>query len=285
MAIPTEGNISIKEAAGSTRSIDTAVTSTSSGSLVTLGQNSINYTGGRSSITNDTDASPYSMLEYAGYTHTQTMPMTETFFTRNSSAGIAALSADYSFTSTCGALTGADTSATIRAQITNTGTNSVFSLHLFENSGYYWDYKYSANGTQSTWVANTGFQIYTAAFSGSFYPDTFNIDYTMSTSSTLTLLSTAVFSTVTSGSNVGSAYWIDNTDHTYNATAGTHYSGRRWVAATQNYPPANYGGGHGRIHGFVDFNVTFKKSGYFDKTASGGGFQLKLISEAESTGC
>ena len=55
MAIPSTGNISIKEAAGSTRSIDTAVTSTASGSLVTLGQNSINYTGGRSSITNDTD--------------------------------------------------------------------------------------------------------------------------------------------------------------------------------------------------------------------------------------
>lgn len=70
MAIPSTGNISIKEAAGSTRSIDTAVTATSSGSLVTLGQNSINYTGGRSSITNDTDASPYSMLEYAGYAHT-----------------------------------------------------------------------------------------------------------------------------------------------------------------------------------------------------------------------
>jgi len=77
MAIPTTGNISIKEAAGSTRSIDTAVTSTSSGSLVALGQNSINYTGGRSSGTNDTDASPYSMLEYSGYAHTLTQSVSE----------------------------------------------------------------------------------------------------------------------------------------------------------------------------------------------------------------
>jgi hypothetical protein len=70
MAIPETGNISIKEAAGSSRSIDTAVTSVSSGSLVTLGQNSIEYTDGRSSGTNDTNSSPYSMLEYAGYAHT-----------------------------------------------------------------------------------------------------------------------------------------------------------------------------------------------------------------------
>ena len=52
MAIPTSGNISIKTAAGSDRSIDTAVTSTSSGSLVTLSQNSIQHTGGRATITN-----------------------------------------------------------------------------------------------------------------------------------------------------------------------------------------------------------------------------------------
>ncbi len=76
MAIPTTGDISIKEAAGSTRSIDTAVTSTSSGSLVTLSQNSINYTGGRSTITNDTDAAPYSMLEFSGYQHNIAFPTT-----------------------------------------------------------------------------------------------------------------------------------------------------------------------------------------------------------------
>ena len=70
MAIPETGDISIKEAAGSSRSIDTAVTSVSSGSLVTLGENSIEYTDGRSSGTNDTNSSPYSMLEYAGYAHT-----------------------------------------------------------------------------------------------------------------------------------------------------------------------------------------------------------------------
>jgi len=74
MAITTTGSISIKEAAGAANSIDTAVTSTSSGSLVALGENSINYTDGRATTasvsTNDTDAAPYSMLEFSGYTHT-----------------------------------------------------------------------------------------------------------------------------------------------------------------------------------------------------------------------
>ena len=45
MAITTSGSISIKEAAGAANSIDTEVSAVSSGSLVTLSQNSINYTG------------------------------------------------------------------------------------------------------------------------------------------------------------------------------------------------------------------------------------------------
>jgi len=70
--IPTSGNISIKEAAGSTRSIDTAVTSTISGSLVTLSTNSIEYDGSlRTTVTPDTDSAPYSMMEFSGYEHTE----------------------------------------------------------------------------------------------------------------------------------------------------------------------------------------------------------------------
>ena len=71
MAITTSGSISIKETAGAANSIDTTVTSVSSGSLVTLSQNSINYTGStRATGTADTDAAPYGMLEYSGYAHT-----------------------------------------------------------------------------------------------------------------------------------------------------------------------------------------------------------------------
>ena len=70
MAITTTGIISIKEAAGAANSIDTVVTSTSSGSLVTLSTNSTQWTGStRTSITADTDSSPYSMLEFSGYKH------------------------------------------------------------------------------------------------------------------------------------------------------------------------------------------------------------------------
>ena len=72
MAITTSGSISIKEAAGAANSIDTEVSAVSSGSLVTLSQNSINYTGStRGAVsTKDTDASPYGMLEFSGYAHT-----------------------------------------------------------------------------------------------------------------------------------------------------------------------------------------------------------------------
>ena len=62
MAIPSTGNISIKGAAGSGRSIDTEVTSISSGSLVTLSTNAVVY--------NDVKTSPYGMREFAGYAHT-----------------------------------------------------------------------------------------------------------------------------------------------------------------------------------------------------------------------
>ena len=63
MAIPSSGNVSIKSAAGSGRSIDTEVQSVSSGSLVTLSTNAV--TSG-----NTIDgASPHSMREFMGYTH------------------------------------------------------------------------------------------------------------------------------------------------------------------------------------------------------------------------
>jgi len=60
MALESSGNLSIKTAAGSNRSIDTAVTSVSSGSLVTLSQNAIG----------SLSTAPYGMLEFYGYAHT-----------------------------------------------------------------------------------------------------------------------------------------------------------------------------------------------------------------------
>jgi hypothetical protein len=73
MAIPTSGNISIKEAAGSTRSIDTAVSSVSSGSLHTLGTTgAISYTGGTAppGESAQTNTAPTGMREFYGYAHT-----------------------------------------------------------------------------------------------------------------------------------------------------------------------------------------------------------------------
>jgi len=73
MAIPSTGDISIKEAAGSTRSIDTAVTSVSSGSLHTLGTTgAISYTDGTAppGESAQTNTAPTGMREFEGYAHT-----------------------------------------------------------------------------------------------------------------------------------------------------------------------------------------------------------------------
>ena len=69
MAIPSSGNVSIKGAAGSGRSIDTEVASVSSGSLVTLSENAVSY--------NSVTSAPYGMREFMGYTHTLTNSITE----------------------------------------------------------------------------------------------------------------------------------------------------------------------------------------------------------------
>ena len=62
MGIPSSGNISIKSAAGSGRSIDAENTAVSSGSLVTLSQNAIE---GLSTL----NESPYAMSEFYSYQH------------------------------------------------------------------------------------------------------------------------------------------------------------------------------------------------------------------------
>ena len=73
------GDISIKGAAGSGQSIDAEVASVSSGTLSVLSTNAVEY--------NNVRNAPYGMREFDGYTHTQTMTMTETQYARKASAG------------------------------------------------------------------------------------------------------------------------------------------------------------------------------------------------------
>ena len=75
MAIPSSGNVSIKGAAGSGRSIDAEVASVSSGSLVTLSTNAVSY--------NSVTSAPYGMREFMGYTHTLTNSITESKILRD----------------------------------------------------------------------------------------------------------------------------------------------------------------------------------------------------------
>ena len=84
MAVASTGNISIKTAAGSGRSIDTdGRTDISSGSLVTLSTGDVVTAG------NTIDgATPHGMREFAGYQHIQTMTgITTGFYGRPASSG------------------------------------------------------------------------------------------------------------------------------------------------------------------------------------------------------
>ena len=71
MAMKTSGNLSIKTATGpgTDGEINTNVSGVNSGSLVTLGQNSVAYTGGTgpNGGTANTSVAPYGMREYYGY--------------------------------------------------------------------------------------------------------------------------------------------------------------------------------------------------------------------------
>lgn len=72
MAMKTSGNLSIKGSGpgvGSTGDIEANVSGSTSNSLVTLGQNSVAYTGGTgpNGGTANTSVSPYGMREYYGY--------------------------------------------------------------------------------------------------------------------------------------------------------------------------------------------------------------------------
>jgi len=74
MAVESTGNISIKTAAGSGRSIDTdGRTDITSGSLVALSTGNVVTSG--NTIDGDT---PHGMREFAGYTHTLTQSISET---------------------------------------------------------------------------------------------------------------------------------------------------------------------------------------------------------------
>ena len=287
MAVESTGNISIKTAAGSGRSIDTdGRTDISSGSLVTLSTGNVVTSG------NTIDgATPHGMLEFRGYTHTQTMSVSETQGGRYSSAGKCAHTDDHDLNSPQGTVGSAASGFTLRASITNTGNNSsAFSLIAYNDYPNFGnsDFTWNASGTQSSWPqGSTGaFTIYTATFTGSgyssFVPDTFNINYTESGGQVTAFNSQTSFTTATSGGSMPSAYWIDNTDHTYNDTGGTHASGRRWIAVAYNVPPANYDGGIANTQNAVTFYVTFKKSGYYNKVS--GTFVIDVDAYANALG-
>ena len=265
MPVASSGNISIKTAAGSGRSIDTdGRTDISSGSLVTLSTGNVVTSG------NTIDgASPHGMREFYGYTHTQTMSIAETNYARVSSAGNAATANDFWGTNSTGP---SNAIFSLKAEVVNSGNNqSDFNLYIYNTwnetgagSNYYW----TSAGTQTAFSSYTNFQVYKGRFTGSGYsnlcPDSFKIDW-----------STSVTETDDNGDTewtvLNESGWTgisDNTFISYPQTAGTHNFGKRFRAWAETSGDAEIDGGHARTQATVTFTPSFRKSGYYDKTGS-----------------
>ena len=283
MGIPSSGNISIKSAAGSGRSIDAEVTSVSSGSLVALSAGSIEHTGGTAPPggSADTNSAPYGMREFYNYTHDNSIwtlgtGATENNYAQLSNSGYAARGFGSHFTST--QLASASAGMSMKVSITNTNSNqSVFQVWLHQDLNVYTMKKWNQAGTESNFFYNAGWwEMYRATFNGSglyssFTPDTFQIDYNMTGGSISTFNGDIGWITSTSGGNTTGTYFIDGTDHTYyTGTGSPTAASRRWLGTAFTEPPAPYDGGLARMYGYVHFNVIFKKSGKDTTNAMAG---------------
>jgi hypothetical protein len=283
MGIPSSGNISIKSAAGSGRSIDTEVTSVSSGSLVALSAGSIEHTGGTAPPggTADTNTAPYGMREFYNYNHDNSIwtlgsGATENNYAWLSNNGYCARGFGYDYTTNT--LASASAGMTMKVSITNSNSNqSVFQVWLHQDRNVYTQKKWNQSGTESNFFYNAGWwEMYRATFNGSglyssFTPDTFQIDYSMTGGEISALAGDTGWTTSTSGGNTNGTYFIDGTDHTYYTSTGTSTPATRmWLGVAYTEPPAQYSSGLARMYGYVHFNVTFKKSGKDDTNAMAG---------------
>jgi len=314
MALPSSPNqISLQDILFEKQHSNTARTNVSLKGLSVDGTD--DYQGGDITGTPNGTA-PYKISEFYSYTHDNSVWTlgnggTETVSTQYSSAGNAAYMYAYDYQDSTSPAS-ADTSITLSAKIVNSGNNtSTFSLVAYNDFALHRDinngniYKYNTSGTSSTFTYGTSqsqpFELYRAVWTGSTYsnfvPDTWNIDYTLSGGQVGSIVrGGGDFDTATSapdesagggaysgGQNFGSSSWNDNTDHTYNATTGTHTSERRFYCqAYTSGVLAN--GGLVKFDGYVTFNVTFKKSGKDDTAATGGGFKFRLRSTADTLG-
>lgn len=297
MAIPSSGNISIKGAAGSGRSIDAEVSSVSSGSLVTLSTNAVTH--------NSVTSAPYGMREFEGYAHTTHLfaagaadSRSQTNSMRIASSGIAA-----KVDNQRGGFMEDDNYSAAklnwRLEIENTQSGSTYTstVNLKVAAGYpeggtggfntkTW---YNTSGSGSTMSSATWYAVWSGYWinSGSlFCPDSFKIDISESNSSGGSL-GTYSSNLLTSDSLItddprsgGPYYWNDNSWHTYSTGMGS--SNKAWSSRTGKVTAYT---GYDDVGAWSDtdwtINLYFRKSG-FDDTHVNGGNAWKFTTDSQS---
>lgn len=290
MAIPSSGNISIKGAAGSGRSIDAEVSSVSSGSLVTLSTNAVTH--------NSVTSAPYGMREFMGYAHTTHLfaagaadSRSQTNSMRIASSGIAAKVDNQRG----GWMEDDNYSAAKlnwRFEIQNRQSGSTYTSTCFlkvaaglpEGGTGGWNTKtwYNTSGSGSTMISNSNGTTWYTVWSGTwsnngslFCPDSWKIDISESNSSGGSL-GTYSSNLLTSDSLItndpasgGPYYWNDNTWHTYSTGMGS--SNDSWSSRTGKVTAYT---AYDDVGAWSDtdwtINLYLKKSGYDDTHVNGG---------------
>jgi len=242
MAIPSSGNVSIKGAAGSGRSIDTEVTSVSSGSLVTLSTNAVSY--------NSVTSAPYGMREFMGYAHTLTMPYSSYTKTGKHSSSLE-LMRNYVFDS-YNYFGSAMTTFQVRAyQLAN--SNWQFQVKEGFGTGRYRPESGSLQTMNSSW-----YDVGTLTASSAFLPDTIRLNYSNGNWVTNYVDMWPSSGVQAFGSETYSLHTY-NTDRTIGGTQRSFgfintFSGQKEEGTDSTHEKED------------TLSFTFKKTGYFDYT-------------------
>ena len=251
MAIPSSGNVSIKGAAGSGRSIDAEVASVSSGSLVTLSTNAVSY--------NSVTSAPYGMREFMGYAHTLTMPYNSyTESAEHSSSSYAVkmfVSDNYSY------MGSARTDFELRAYRSNAAGTWVFQIRETQGTGTY----HPKTGSNQSMTLNSWYTIGTLGTSSTFVPDSIQLVQSHGTWSPA-YVDMWPDGGIDEGGSEENSLSSPGTDKTISGSHGLgnaySFKHKYWGQKEEGqYGTTNY-------DKYDTYSFRFKKSGYYDYTTT-----------------
>ncbi len=249
MGIPTTGNISIKGAAGSGRSIDAEVTSVSSGSLVTLSTNAVSH--------NNVTSAPYGMREFEGYTHTLTMPYSYSETAEHSSSSWAVKMYE---SDTYPYMGYARTDFEIRAYRSSASGNWVFQIRETGGTGTY----HPKTGSNQSMTLNSWYTIGTLSTSSTFVPDSIQLVQSHGTWSPA-YVDMWPDGGIDEGGSEENSLSSPGTDKTI---SGSHGLGNAYSFKHKYWGQREEGWGSVNYDKYDTYSFKFKKSGYYDYTTT-----------------